>query len=153
VAEISAALEISADRVKSLKRSPLFQEMVSMIEEQVTKSGIADVLKDLVDDAPENLKFVIAVRDGDFDHVDAPILGQRMRAAQWLGDKQLPTQKENLDRAVTVVIGGKLLNQISRAMKNDGVQDAEFEVVEQYQPMSVEDMRAREEAAPEDDDD
>ena len=127
--------------------------MVSIIEEQITKSGVQDVIKDMMDDAPETLRFVKAVRDGEYDHVEAPLLGQRMRAATWLGDRQLPAPKENVDRAVTLVINAKLGSQMSRAMKNDGaVVEAEFEVLDEQHPTTIEDLRAREAAAPEDDD-
>lgn len=140
--------------MRTLKRSPLFQEMVAIIEEQITKSGVQDVIKDLMDDAPNTLKFVQAVRDGDYDGVDAPILGQRLRAATWLGDRQMPMPKENVDRALTLVINAKLGSQMVRAMKNDGATvDAEFEVLDEVHPTTIEDMRARESAQKEEEDD
>jgi hypothetical protein len=124
--EIAAELSISEDRVRTLKKSPLFQEMVQLIEEKIIEHGVNDVVRELLDDAPVNFKFIKDVRDGKV--VDnAKDLTVRLRASQMLWDRQVPEQKsENEERTVSLVISGGLLNQMVRGMRNDGgVVDAE----------------------------
>lgn len=120
--EIARELEISEDRVRTLKKSPLFQEMVAIIEEKITEEGVSSVVQGLIDDAPRNMKFIREVRDGEVD-VPPAALGVRLRAATYLGDKVVPNASgaaDQADRVVNVILGAGLMAQMARGMKNDG---------------------------------
>lgn len=121
-AEIARELEISEDRVRTLKKSPLFQEMVAIVEEKITEEGVSSVVQSLIDDAPTNINFIREVRDGSIDD-KADRLSVRLRAATYLGDKVLPNASgalDQTDRVVSIMLGAGLLSQMQRGMKNDG---------------------------------
>lgn len=121
-AEIATELDLSIDRVRTLKKSPLFQEMVAIIEEKITDEGVSSVVQSLIDDAPTNMKFIREVRDGHAGD-DAKLLGVRLRAATYLGDKVLPNASgaaDAADRVINVILGAGLMAQMARGMKNDG---------------------------------
>lgn len=127
--EIAAELSISEDRVKTLKKSPLFMEMVSLIEEKIIETGVGEVVRELLEDASTNFRWIKGVRDGTV--VDnAKDLTVRLKAAGMLWDRQIPNQKDNNaeERTVSLVISAGLMQQMARGMRNDGqVIEAEFE--------------------------
>jgi len=132
--QIAKSLKISADTVSVYRKSPLFMSMVEAIEERMMAEGVEAVVNDLIRDAPTNVKFIKDVRDGALPDA-ADRLNVRMRAAEVLLKRQVPQIDENTDRAVQVVISGRLLEQMVRAMRNDGVIESTAETLSLPEPV------------------
>lgn len=121
--EICRELNIAVSTLQVWKRSPLFLELVNTYNAEIDERGIKAIVDDLMTDAPKNISFLKNVRDGLFyDKKDKMDL--RLRAAGMLLNKQAPNPGEGVsDGAMKVVIGGRLIGQMLRAMKNDGAID------------------------------
>lgn len=121
--EIARDLNIATGTLSTWKRSPLFLEVVNTYSDQIAEKGVNSIVNDLMNDAPTNLNFLKEVRDGkSFDGRDQT--NARLKAAKILFDKQVPNAGNDVSEgALKVIIGGKLLSQMVRAMKNQGVID------------------------------
>lgn len=103
-------------------------EMVALIEEKIIETGVGEVVRELLEDAGTNFRWIRDVRDGKV--VDnAKDLTVRLKAAGMLWDRQIPNQKndQNEEKTVSLVISAGLMQQMARGMRNDGqTLDAEF---------------------------
>lgn len=119
--EIATELKMSEEEVLALRESPMFQQLVVSYGEEMVERGVETVVKELTHDAPRNIRFLKQVRDGDFtdtkDRMDS-----RLRASKFLLDKQVPNadSAKVSENAIQVVVGGKLLEQMLRALRNAG---------------------------------
>ena len=118
--EIARDLNVSLETLKVWKSSPLFQELVATMGEELHERTVQSIVDDVMSDAPKNLSFIKNVRDGSFtdkkDRMDI-----RLRASKMLLDKQVPNAESAVsDDTVKLVIGAKLMGQMVRAMKNSG---------------------------------
>lgn len=118
--DIAARCEISESRLRVLKNSPLFQQLVSEIDDRIVETGVQQVIENLMSDAPRNLAFIQRVRDGD-EGDDANMLNTRLRAADLLWSRQVPkTDGNNADDGLKVVVSGGMLKQMMEAMQRGG---------------------------------
>jgi hypothetical protein len=118
--EIARDLGVSLETLRIWKNSPLFQEHVAAMGDEIHERSMQSIIDDVMSDAPTNIRFVKDVRDGNFtdkkDRMDI-----RLRASKMLLDKQVPNPNDGVsDDAVKLVIGAKLMGQMVRAMKNSG---------------------------------
>lgn len=146
--EIAAKLEIAPATLTMWKKSPLFREMVSTFADRIIEGGVQGVIDSIMADGPTNISFLKEVRDGRFTD-DPKRMSVRLKASEMLFDRQAPKQDKIADNAVKIVIGGRLLGQMVRAMRNDGAEvDAEFEEIDEQMlgPKTIEDLMAREQA-------
>jgi len=147
--EIARDLGISEDRVRTLKKSPLFQEMVDLIEGRMVEEGVSTVMRKLTEGAERNFDFINDVRDGLHDATDPKLLGVKLSAARYLGNKTVPDagSANEVDKAVSLVLGAGLVSQMVRAMKQDGATiEVESEVIPEEHltvPMSPEEFVKR----------
>lgn len=130
-ADICRDLEISVGLLETFRKSPLHRELVATFSDEIEKKTIASVTEELANDAPRNLNFIRNVRDGAFrDTKDRMQL--RMQAAKMLLDKQTPNAdvKAQNEAAARLIIDGRVLGQVLRAMRNVGVIDVTPEQIE-----------------------
>lgn len=118
--EIAKELRMTPEALAVLKTTPMFQQLVSSYGEEIIEHGLTAVVNDLLRDAPKNIRFLKSVRDGDFaDSKDR--MDSRLRASKILFDKQAPNPEATVsDNAIQVVIGGKLMEQMLRALQRAG---------------------------------
>lgn len=156
--EIASAVGVSKSMLKTWKKSPLFKELVAQMGAKIIDEGVKSITDRIMDDAPQNLSFLQRTRDGEF-HDEEKRMGVRLQAAKMLFDRQAPTSQGSTQAAVGIVINARLMNQVARAMKNDGmVLDAEFEEItdETVRAKTTDELAAEERAmlfeeSPEDD--
>lgn len=126
--EIARDLNISVGTLDVWKKSPLFQELVNAMGDKVEEKGIKAIADSLMEDAPTNISFIKGVRDGAVKD-DHRSMRNRLTAAKMLLDKQAPNAGDNIsDDARKIILGGRLLGQMIRAMKNEGAIEATAEV-------------------------
>lgn len=126
--EIARDLNISVGTLDVWKKSPLFQELVNAMGDKVEEKGIKAIADSLMEDAPTNISFIKGVRDGAVKD-DHRAMRNRLTAAKMLLDKQAPNAGDNIsDDARKIILGGRLLGQMIRAMKNEGAIEATAEV-------------------------
>lgn len=129
--EIARTLNVSPATLKVWQSSPLWQEMVATYSDEVESRGMQTIVDELISDGPKNLDFIKRVRDGHFyekkDRMDA-----RLRAAKMLLDKQAPNAdaRAQNEQAANIILDGRLLSQVLRAMKNSGAIDITPEEIE-----------------------
>lgn len=125
--EIARDLGVSLETLRIWKNSPLFQEHVAAMGEEIHERSMQSIVDDIMSDAPRNISFVKNVRDGFFaDKKDKMDL--RLRAAKMLLDKQVPNPGDTVgEDAVKLVIGAKLMDQMVRAMRNSGAIEVDAE--------------------------
>lgn len=122
--EICRELNISKGALATWKRSPLFLALVDAMGNQIEEKGVKAITDSLMDDAPQNISFIKDVRDGKLVKDNDKHLRNRLTAAKMLLDKQAPNAGDNISEdARKIVVGGKLLGQMLRAMRNEGVID------------------------------
>jgi hypothetical protein len=129
--EIARDLNISVATLRVFRDSDLFREQVAAISAEVEERGIENITDALTGDTPENLRFVKNVRSGWF--ADSQQRMQiRMQAAKMLLDKQLPNADalRSSEEAGKIVLSGRLLAQMLRAMKNSGAIDVDAETID-----------------------
>ena len=80
--------------IRAIKNSPLMRVEIDRIKERILEKHATTVAEIMARDTPKNVKFLTDVRDGTYDDVDAPVLGQRVKAATVLADRQLPKKTE-----------------------------------------------------------
>lgn len=119
--EISERVNMPLSRLRTLKNSPLFQEMVGVVEDKVVESGIQKVVEDLMDDAPQNLSFVKDVRDGKHDDVVPATMGNRLRASDMLMKRQLPVITAEEDGGAKIILPAGLVQQMMGALTGAGI--------------------------------
>src|SRR5258705_1018020 len=138
--EIARDLGVSLETLKVWKHSPLFQEHVAAMGDELHERGIQRIIDDVMSDAPKNISFVKNVRDGFF-HDKKDKMDLRLRAAKMLLDKQVPNPNDSVNEdSVKLIIGAKLMDQMVRAMKNSGAIEVEAEdVTPQVQAKTPED--------------
>ena len=71
-----------------MKRSPLFQVLVTKCKERVHEAIFEDALSELLDDTKVNMKVIRQLRDGDF--MDPKVARVQLGAAALLFDRQMP---------------------------------------------------------------
>lgn len=127
--EIARDLGVSLETLRIWKNSPLFQEHVAAMGDEIHERSMQSIIDDVMSDAPKNISFVKNVRDGYFnDKKDKMDL--RLRAAKMLLDKQVPNPNDGVSEdAVKLVIGAKLMDQMVRAMRNSGAIEVDAEEV------------------------
>lgn len=121
--EIARELNIAVTTLQTWKRSPLFVELVNTMGDQIQERGVKAITDTLIEDAPANISFLRGVRDGTiFDGKDKT--NARLKAAKFLLDKQAANAgNEVSEDARKIILGGRLLGQMLRAMKNQGAID------------------------------
>lgn len=122
--QICDDLEVSQGVLETMRKSPLHRELVATFGEELEQKQITSIAEEIANDAPRNLNFIKQVRDGEFtDPKDKMQL--RMQAAKLLLDKQTPNAdvKAQNEAAARLIIDGRVLGQVLRAMKNVGVID------------------------------
>jgi hypothetical protein len=130
--EIARDLNISVATLRVFRDSDLFREQVATISAEVEERGIENITDALTGDTPENLRFVKNVRSGWFadskERIDI-----RLKAAKMLLDKQVPNADamRDAENAGRIVLSGKLLGQMLRAMKNSGAIDIDAMVMDE----------------------
>lgn len=119
---IAERCEMSEARLRVLRNSPLFQQLVSEIDERIVETGVKRVVDDLMTDAPRNLKFIQAVRDGDHDTADPAVVNTRLRAADMLWSRQVPKVDgaANAEDGFKLIVTGGMLRQMMEAMQRGG---------------------------------
>lgn len=121
--EIARELNVAPATLQTWKRSPLFMEMVNTIGDEIQERGVKAIVDSLLDDAPQNIDFIKRVRDGAIED-DHRRMRNRLSAAKMLLDKQAPNAGDGVSEdARKIILGGRLLGQMLRAMKNEGVID------------------------------
>lgn len=121
--EICRELNISMGTLQTWKKSALFQELVNVQGDRIEEKGIKAITDSLLEDAPTNISFIKNVRDGVAKD-DPRSMRNRLTAAKMLLDKQAPNAGDTItDDARKIIVGGKLLSQMLRAMRNEGVID------------------------------
>lgn len=128
--EIARELNMSMATLQTLKKSPLFQQLVSTYGDEIDERGLTSIIDDLREDAPRNLDFVKRVRDGSVE-ADKK-MPYRMQAAKMLLDKQAPSADAitQAQAAGKVIINARLLGQMLRSLKNVGAIDIEAEEID-----------------------
>lgn len=160
--EIARDLGIAPSLLTHLKNSPLFRKVISTFNDEITERGLQSVVEDLASDAPKNISFIKKVRDGHFyDKKDR--MQVRMSAAFKLLDKQVPNADSAaaMESAAKLVINGRLMGQVLRALRNSDViditdadiQDATGQGLPKIMAVTPEDYQERFNAADEQDDD
>lgn len=105
-AEIAAQLHMAPARLSIVKRSPLFQVLVTKFKERVHEAIYQDAVSEIMNDAPQNIKVLKQLRDGDF--MDAKIAKVQLGAAALLFDRQVPkTTHSTQDVRTTVTLEKK----------------------------------------------
>jgi hypothetical protein len=129
--EIRTQLGVSEATLKSMRGSPLWNEVVSAFASEIESQGLSSIIEGLMSDAPSNLDFIRNVRNGKFsDSKDRMSL--RMQAAKMLLDKTVPNadQRAANEQAARIIIDGRMLGQVLRALKNAGAIDVEASEIE-----------------------
>lgn len=135
--QIAKKLRISANRISTIKNSPLFAAMVRDFQSQIAKRGMDKAIDMIMADAPKNIEFIRDVRDGMFEGDEEGHLRIRMSAATFLGDRQVSKKSES--SVTTTSTHTYLVEDRRRAqLENDAKEigrpmsdsvDAEFEEV------------------------
>jgi hypothetical protein len=141
--EIARDLGVSLETLRIWKNSPLFQEHVAAMGDEIHERSVQSIIDDIVSDAPKNISFIKNVRDGYF-HDKKDKMDLRLRASKMLLDKQVPNPSDGVsDDAVKLVIGAKLMGQMVRAMKNSGAVEVDaIDVTPETQALTPEQANA-----------
>lgn len=135
--EIASELNVSLAVLETWRRSPLFMELVDTYADKIEDQGIKSIVADVQEDGPKNLSFLKRTRDGEFSD-DKDRMNVRLTASRMLWDKQVPNAGNNVsDGAVQLVVSGKLLGQMLRAMQNDGAIDITPEDIDDHETVPV----------------
>lgn len=86
--DIAERLKFSRARLSVLKRSPLFQTLVTAFKSRIHEKTLDEATRALMDDTPTNIKVLKQLRDGDF--VDPKVARVQLGAAALLFDRQVP---------------------------------------------------------------
>lgn len=86
--EIAEKLHMAPQRLAVVKRSPLFQVLVTKFKERVHEAIYQDAVSEVMEDAPQNIKVLKQLRDGDF--MDPKVARVQLGAAALLFDRQVP---------------------------------------------------------------
>jgi hypothetical protein len=129
--EIAKLLDVSPKVVGIWRQSPLWQTVVAKFSEEIEERGVQSVVDELLADAPQNIRFIKGVRDGQIDD-PKDRLDLRLRAAKMLLDKQAPNadaRAQNLG-AARIILDGRMLAQALHAMREVGAIDITPEAIE-----------------------
>jgi len=132
--DISKTLGITKGALEVWRHSPLWTTLVERYEEEIEDRGIQSIADDLAKDAPDNVRFIKRVRDGQFeDSKDRMQL--RLSAAKMLLDKQAPNAdaRANDEKAARIILDGKLLGHVLNALRDVGTIDVTTEAIEEMQ--------------------
>ena len=116
IKKISELLNISPPTIRTLRDSPLFQQLVKKYQAEIYHSVVDKALSDVLADAEHNVEFIKKVRDGA-EEDDPKTLATRLRAAQWLGERQLPVRKDGAESGVKIIINTDIRDRFSAADK------------------------------------
>jgi hypothetical protein len=115
MAQISELSGYQPSTIRTMRRSPVFRELIKRYQKTIYHSIVDQALADLLQDAPENVEWLKNVRDGQV--VDDPsALAVRARAATTLLDRQIPKrQQEEREGGVKIVINADLKERFDSA--------------------------------------
>lgn len=131
--EVATELGVSRAVLDVLKASPLFQVSVDQYDKEIQRIGVESITEDLRNDFPANRDFIRDVRDGKYDEVPKDRVQLRLQAAKMLLDKQAPNAAEKAanESAARLILDGRMLGQVLRAMKNAGALDVTTDEIEE----------------------
>lgn len=130
IKKISELLNISPPTIRTLRDSPLFQQLVKKYQAEIYSTVIDKAFNDVLADAEHNVDWMKKVRDGEIVD-EAKNLSVRLRAASWLGDRQLPVKRDDgTEAGVKIVINTDIRDRFSAADKELEDQAIEIEAEE-----------------------
>ncbi len=120
--EIAEHLHITPTRLAVVKRSPLFQVLVTKFRERVHEAIYQDAVSEIMEDAQKNIKVLKGLRDGDF--IDAKVAKVQLGAAAILFDRQVPkTVHTTREVSGTVTLEKKDASRLAAIAEEDDAID------------------------------
>ena len=113
-AQVAERVGLSEQRFYKVKARRDFQALVERYRERMLAGTADQIKKELMADAPRNLRFLKETRDGDFKD-DEKVMGSRLKASQMLFDRQVPKRDEAEVGGVTIVINADVAERIKKA--------------------------------------
>lgn len=131
--QISELTGFSPVHIRTVRKSPLFKELIKKYQETIFHSIVDQALADVLADAPDNVQWLKDVRDGEVD--DEPqSLSVRVRAASALFERQIPRRpSDERETGVKIVINADLKDRFDSAdkeLEEFGAIEVEAEEVE-----------------------
>lgn len=122
--EVAQKIGITRPRLTVIKRSPLFQVLVTRWKEHVHSRAFDDIMGELMADAPKNIKEIQKLRDGDF--VDPKVARVQLGAAALLFDRQIPkTVHSTREITGTVTLEKREASRLAAVAVEDDAIDVE----------------------------
>jgi transcriptional regulator with XRE-family HTH domain len=110
--KICVQLGMSKAKYTLFLQSGVFNSLTASYRKRILEKTLDDAATTLLGDAKANVDFLKRVRDGHYDDLPAPVVGNRLRASHILADRQFPKTSEGINEHLVSDALRKIANAV-----------------------------------------